>query len=172
MWGMAMFTPLGLLIVMELGREWSIDMVRRAALTSCGLIVLVGIGFALHAHFIFGGAAPRTNWPMRAIASEAQSVWTTSTSKPLAIIGGTPWIAGLAAERRSPITICNLQTDDSGQARPAAKNTGMEGSLAVPAIREDGSLAGVLGIAKAQAHDWSEMETTDVTAAAAILAAR
>ena len=97
MWGMAMFTPLGLLIVMELGREWSIDMVRRAAFTSCGLIVLVGIGFALHAHFIFGGAAPRTNWPMRAIASEAQSVWTTSTSKPLAIIGGTPWIAGLAA---------------------------------------------------------------------------
>jgi L-methionine (R)-S-oxide reductase len=81
-------------------------------------------------------------------------------------------IAGLAAERRSPITICNLQTDDSGQARPAAKNTDMEGSLAVPAIREDGSLAGVLGIAKAQAHDWSEMETTDVTAAAAILAAR
>jgi L-methionine (R)-S-oxide reductase len=81
-------------------------------------------------------------------------------------------IAGLAAERRSPITICNLQTDDSGQARPAAKNTGMEGSLAVPAIREDGSLAGVLGIAKAQAHDWSETEKTNVTAAAAILAAR
>jgi L-methionine (R)-S-oxide reductase len=81
-------------------------------------------------------------------------------------------IAGLAAERRAPITICNLQTDDSGQARPAAKNTGMEGSLAVPAIREDGSLAGVLGIAKAQAHDWSETETTNVTAAAAILAAR
>jgi signal transduction protein with GAF and PtsI domain len=81
-------------------------------------------------------------------------------------------IAGLAAERRSPITICNLQTDDSGQARPAAKNTGMEGSLAVPAIRADGSLAGVLGIAKAQAHDWSEAETTDVTAAAAILATR
>ena len=81
-------------------------------------------------------------------------------------------IAGLAAERRSPITICNLQTDDSGQARPAAKNTGMEGSLAVPAIRADGSLAGVLGIAKAQSHDWSEAETTNVTAAAAVLAAR
>ncbi|MEN9754042.1 MAG: hypothetical protein RLZ07_424, partial [Pseudomonadota bacterium] len=96
MWGMAMFTPLGLLIVMELGREWSIDMVRRAALTSCSLIVLVGIGFALHSHFIFGGATPRTNWPMRAIASEAQSVWKASTSTPLAMIGGTPWIAGLA----------------------------------------------------------------------------
>jgi putative methionine-R-sulfoxide reductase with GAF domain len=81
-------------------------------------------------------------------------------------------IAGLAAERRAAITICNLQTDESGQARPAAKNTGMEGSLAVPALRADGSVAGVLGIAKAQAHDWSEAETADVTAAAAILAER
>ena len=97
MWGMAMFTPLGLLIVMELGCDWSIDMARRAVLASCGLIILVGLGFALHAHFIFGGVAPRTNWPMRTIASEAQSVWTRSTSAPLTIIGGTPWIAGLAA---------------------------------------------------------------------------
>ncbi len=81
-------------------------------------------------------------------------------------------IAGLAAERRTPITICNLQTDDSGQARPAAKNTGMEGSLAVPAIRTDGSLAGVLGIAKAQSYDWSELETAEVSMAATILAMR
>ena len=81
-------------------------------------------------------------------------------------------IAGLAAQRKTPITICNLQTDDSGQARPAAKNTGMEGSLAVPALRVDGSLAGVLGIAKADAYDWSETETTNVSAAASVLAAR
>jgi L-methionine (R)-S-oxide reductase len=81
-------------------------------------------------------------------------------------------IAGLAAQRRVPITICNLQTDDSGQARPAARNTGMEGSLAVPALRSDGSLAGVLGIAKAEAYDWSENETANVSAAASILAAR
>jgi L-methionine (R)-S-oxide reductase len=81
-------------------------------------------------------------------------------------------IAGLAAERKTPITICNLQTDESGQARPAAKNTGMEGSLAVPALRADGSLAGVLGIAKAQAYDWGETETSSVTSAASVLAAR
>lgn len=81
-------------------------------------------------------------------------------------------IAGLAAERMAPVTICNLQTDDSGQARPAAKNTGMEGSLAVPALHADGSLAGVLGIAKAEAHDWTETETASVTDAARILAAR
>ena len=67
-------------------------------------------------------------------------------------------IAGLAAERREPITICNLQTDTSGQARPGAKATGMEGSLAVPMLA-GGELRGVLGIAKAAAYDWSDGET-------------
>jgi L-methionine (R)-S-oxide reductase len=67
-------------------------------------------------------------------------------------------IAGLAAERREPITICNLQTDASGQARPGAKATGMEGSVAVPMLVGD-ELLGVLGIAKADAYDWSEGET-------------
>lgn len=81
-------------------------------------------------------------------------------------------IAGLAAERMAPVTLCNLQTDTSGQARPAAKNTGMEGSLAVPALRADGSLGGVLGIAKTEAHDWTESESAAVTEAARILAAR
>ncbi|MDB6151122.1 MAG: histidine kinase [Chthoniobacter sp.] len=66
-------------------------------------------------------------------------------------------IAGLAAERREPITICNLQTDSSGQARPGAKATGMEGSLAVPILVED-DLRGVLGVAKATAYDWPEEE--------------
>lgn len=68
-------------------------------------------------------------------------------------------IAGLAAERRQPITICNLQTDESGQARPAAKATGMEGSLGVPMLATDGEMRGVLGIAKATAYDWNEEET-------------
>ena len=67
-------------------------------------------------------------------------------------------IAGLAAERLQPITICNLQTDSSGQARPGAKATGMEGSIAVPMLT-NGALRGVLGIAKASAYDWSEAET-------------
>lgn len=66
-------------------------------------------------------------------------------------------IAGLAAERRLPISLCNLQTDTTGQARPGAKSTGMEGSVAVPMFRGD-QLAGVLGIAKATAHDWTDEE--------------
>jgi len=66
-------------------------------------------------------------------------------------------IAGLAAQRREPVSLCNLQTDTSGQARPAAKTTGMEGSVAVP-MMVGGELRGVLGIAKAAAHDWTDSE--------------
>lgn len=77
-------------------------------------------------------------------------------------------IAGLAAQKREPVSLCNLQTDTSGQARPAAKTTGMEGSLAVPMI-VGGELRGVLGIAKAAAHDWTDAEKAVVLAIAAKL---
>lgn len=93
----------------------------------------------------------------------------------LAVIQSVPvgkGIAGLAAERRQPVSLCNLQTDESGQARPGAKATGMEGSLAVPAFSPAGDLKGVLGIAKPTAHDWSETEKKAVLAAAAVFAAR
>ena len=69
-------------------------------------------------------------------------------------------IAGLAAERREAVSLCNLQTDNSGQARPNAKATGMEGSVAVPAIDRSGVLRGVLGIAKVGAYEWSDAEKT------------
>lgn len=56
-------------------------------------------------------------------------------------------MAGLAAERRKPVTICNIQTDTSGDVRPGAKLTGMEGAIAAPMITADGTLGGVLGVA-------------------------
>jgi GAF domain-containing protein len=80
-------------------------------------------------------------------------------------------IAGLAAERREPVMLCNLQTDTSGQARPAAKQTGMEGSIAVPMFNGT-DLRGVLGIAKATAHDWTADEQAILLAIGAALAAR
>ncbi|MDR3403817.1 MAG: GAF domain-containing protein [Chthoniobacter sp.] len=80
-------------------------------------------------------------------------------------------IAGLAAQRLEPVTICNLQTDTSGQAKPGAKATGMEGSVAVPML-VDGKLRGVLGIAKANAYDWPAVETDLLTRVAGALAAR
>jgi signal transduction protein with GAF and PtsI domain len=66
-------------------------------------------------------------------------------------------MAGLAAERREPVQVCNLQTDTSGAAKPAAKETGMEGSLAVPMLLDE-RVRGVLGVAKPVACEFSEAE--------------
>jgi putative methionine-R-sulfoxide reductase with GAF domain len=56
-------------------------------------------------------------------------------------------IAGAAAERREAVQLCNLQTDDSGVARPDAKKTQVSGSIAIPLLSGD-ELKGTLGIGK------------------------
>lgn len=67
-------------------------------------------------------------------------------------------MAGIAAERKKPVEMCNLQTDDSGVSRPAAKETKVEGSIAVPMLL-DGELYGTLGIAKPVPYDFTEEES-------------
>ena len=79
-------------------------------------------------------------------------------------------LAGLAAQTRAPVSLCNLPTDPSGHARPAAKSTGMEGSIAVPMLTAEGELRGVLGLAKAIAHDWTDAEKSQLIALATLLA--
>ncbi|APQ15923.1 GAF domain-containing protein [Maribacter hydrothermalis] len=66
-------------------------------------------------------------------------------------------MAGIAAERRKPVEICNLQTDESGVARPSAKDTKVEGSLAAPLIYNE-TLYGTVGIAKQISYDFTEAE--------------
>src|SRR6266852_1046678 len=66
-------------------------------------------------------------------------------------------MAGLAAERCCPVQACNLQTDTSGVAKPGAKETGMEGSIAVPILVGD-RVVGVLGVAKPSAYEFKETE--------------
>jgi len=66
-------------------------------------------------------------------------------------------MAGIAAERKQAVEMCNLQTDSSGIARPAAKETKVEGSIAVPMLL-NGTLYGTLGIAKPVSYDFTEEE--------------
>lgn len=70
-------------------------------------------------------------------------------------------MAGIAAERRAPVEMCNLQTDSSGVARPAAKETKVEGSIAVPLLFQD-ALYGVIGIGKQVPYDFSPSEIKEL----------
>jgi L-methionine (R)-S-oxide reductase len=67
-------------------------------------------------------------------------------------------MAGLAAERREPVQVCNLQTDTSGVVWPGARDTKMEGSLAAPMLNADGVLKGTLGVAKPISYDFTPQE--------------
>lgn len=70
-------------------------------------------------------------------------------------------MAGIAAERREPVEMCNLQTDNSGVARPSAKETKVEGSIVVPMMLND-QLYGTLGIAKPVPYDFTEEEKNEL----------
>ncbi len=66
-------------------------------------------------------------------------------------------MAGICAERKEPVTVCNLQTDNSGVARPAAKDTRVSGALVVPVLEGDRVLA-TLGVGKPVDHDYADDE--------------
>ena len=66
-------------------------------------------------------------------------------------------IAGLAVERNEAVDLCNLQTDQSGTARPGARQTGVRGSICIP-VRARGKAVGALGIATEAERAFSEQE--------------
>ncbi len=63
-------------------------------------------------------------------------------------------IAGQVVEQNKPVTICNLQTDSSGVAKPGAKQTGVGGALCVP-VRDGGKIVGALGVGTVRQYDYT-----------------
>lgn len=80
-------------------------------------------------------------------------------------------IAGVAAERREPVELCNLQVDLGGVAKEGARATNVQGSLAVPCLHE-GALKGTLGVGMSTPHDFTEEEKSKLMTIAAAVAAR
>ena len=80
-------------------------------------------------------------------------------------------MAGLAAQRREPVQMCNLPTDDSGVAKPGAKLTQMEGSIAIPML-VDGAVRGTLGVAKPEPYEFGPQESEQLLHLAAQIGQR
>ena len=78
-------------------------------------------------------------------------------------------IAGLAVERKEPVDMCNLQTDDSGRARPKARETGIKGSICVP-MMADGRAVGALGMGTLEEREFREDEIELLMAVGRLLA--
>jgi GAF domain-containing protein len=66
-------------------------------------------------------------------------------------------MAGLAVERRQAVQACNLQTDTSGDVRPGARATGLQGSIVVPILRDDAAV-GALGVGNREERTFTDDE--------------
>ena len=77
-------------------------------------------------------------------------------------------IAGQVVLQNKPVTICNLQTDTSGVAKPGAKQTGVGGALCVP-VRNGEKIIGTLGIGTIRQHEFTPDETRELEAVARLL---
>jgi signal transduction protein with GAF and PtsI domain len=66
-------------------------------------------------------------------------------------------IAGETVAKNRPVTLCNLQTDTSGVARPGAKPTGVGGAVCVP-VRSGDKIVGTFGIGTRREHEYSAAE--------------
>ncbi len=81
-------------------------------------------------------------------------------------------IAGVAAESRQPVELCNLQQDLGGVAKPDARQTGVSGSVAVPVFsQENHEVIGTLGIGKYSPYEFTEDEKQRIAGHAARIAA-
>src|SRR5665213_2374489 len=70
-------------------------------------------------------------------------------------------IAGQVVAQNKPVTICNLQADNSGVARPGAKQTGVGGALCVP-LRDGDKIVGTIGIGTIRPHEFTPDETREL----------
>jgi L-methionine (R)-S-oxide reductase len=80
-------------------------------------------------------------------------------------------IAGCAAQRKEAVQLCNLQEDLGGVAKPDARKTNVQGALAVPIVSPTGEVIGVLGIGKMSPYEFSEAESAELCACAALMRA-
>jgi L-methionine (R)-S-oxide reductase len=80
-------------------------------------------------------------------------------------------MAGLALERNRPVSVCNIQTDRSGDVRPGARAVNAQAAAALPIHDPAGDVRAVVGIAFMRDEDLPETELQRLTQAASTLPA-
>lgn len=72
-------------------------------------------------------------------------------------------MAGLAFERNTAVSTCNLKTDTSGDVRPGAKAVDANAAVAIPIHDAAGEVRGVVGIAYLGERDMEDAELQRLT---------
>jgi 4-amino-4-deoxy-L-arabinose transferase-like glycosyltransferase len=96
-WGSSMFNLAGLLAIALAARRFDARALRRIGICAAVAIILVPIGYAVVVAYgpTRAGVPLRVGWPQAAISDRLVGAWTRETGRPLRIVAGEPWMAGL-----------------------------------------------------------------------------
>jgi hypothetical protein len=105
MWGAPMLSLFGLLVVALAGSRLDAMVLRRIAV--CAFVLLLVLPAAYAADTLLEptltGVHKRQNWPQVAMSERFQQIWRERTGKPLLMVAGSFWEAGLVALKPGPM---------------------------------------------------------------------
>jgi 4-amino-4-deoxy-L-arabinose transferase-like glycosyltransferase len=96
-WGSAMFAFAGLLAILLTSARFNRRALKRIAACAAVLVIALPAVYAM----VVGlgpriwGVTARVHWPQAEIANRFGAIWAGETGRPLRIVGGDSWIAGL-----------------------------------------------------------------------------
>lgn len=97
MWGLPMFTTVGLWLVAEIGCVWQPIMVRRLGAGAVVTVILAAGVFSGERIWAISHTPKREFWPMPELAAKAQAIWSSAVQTPLEFTGGNLWLAGVVS---------------------------------------------------------------------------
>ena len=99
MWGMPMLALAGLLAIALAGSRFSRRSLERIARAAGVLLLLVPFGYAIDTVWesSLTGQMKRQSWPQTEISERLTRRWVEATQKPLGIVAGERWVAGIVA---------------------------------------------------------------------------
>ncbi len=102
-WATPMLSLAGLVAMAWAGNHLDAKRFRRLALSAFALLVAVPCIYAVVLRQPSGKllTPKRTNWPQAEVAAEMQQIWRQATGKPLRIVAGDLWSAGMVAAHAS-----------------------------------------------------------------------
>jgi hypothetical protein len=92
-----MFNFIGLLVIALAFDRFRPNVLKRIALSAAVLLAVVPVGYALVVLFRLPltDKPLRVNWPQGEMSERMSDIWARETHRPLRIVSGDPWIAGL-----------------------------------------------------------------------------
>jgi len=96
-WGSSMFNLAGILAVALTSERFDTTALRRIAICAAIAIVVVPLAYAgvIAAGPSRAGAPLRVSWPQAEMSTRLSAIWARETGRPLRIVSGDNWVAGL-----------------------------------------------------------------------------